>query len=90
VEGRLTGVVDWAYASWGPAAVDAGHLRWNLALAHGLDAADALLALPGVEHHPYWDLVALLDVVGDPDALTPVQGAALEPYAESLLERSRR
>jgi hypothetical protein len=43
--GRLTGVVDWSYGSWGPPAVDAAHLRWNLALAFGPEAADALLPL---------------------------------------------
>ena len=35
--GRLTGVVDWTSAAWGPAAVDTAHMRWNLALTYGLD-----------------------------------------------------
>ena len=34
----------------GPAAVDLGHLRWNLALDYGQRVADALLPHP--EHHP--------------------------------------
>ncbi|TLS41387.1 aminoglycoside phosphotransferase family protein [Streptomyces montanus] len=32
---RITGVVDWAAASWGPADVDVAHCCTNLALLHG-------------------------------------------------------
>ncbi|MGW7515471.1 phosphotransferase family protein [Streptomyces sp. NPDC054796] len=32
---RLTGVVDWAGASWGPADLDVAHCSVNLALLHG-------------------------------------------------------
>ena len=48
---ELTGVVDWTTGSRGPAAVDLGHLRWNLALDYGQRVADAVLPHP--EHHPY-------------------------------------
>ena len=71
--GRLTGVVDWTSGSWGPLAVDVGHMRWNLALTYGLDAADEFLRLhrsltPEESHdQPYWDLVTVLDLVFDPD-----------------------
>jgi aminoglycoside phosphotransferase (APT) family kinase protein len=34
--GRLTGVVDWTQGSWGPPGVDTAHMRWNLAVGHGL------------------------------------------------------
>ncbi|MFF0051292.1 phosphotransferase family protein [Streptomyces sp. NPDC005498] len=32
---RITGVVDWAATSWGPAALDVAHCCTNLALLHG-------------------------------------------------------
>lgn len=32
---RITGVVDWATASWGPADLDVAHCSTNLALLHG-------------------------------------------------------
>ena len=86
---RLTGVVDWSYGSWGPAAIDAAHLRWNLALDHGPEGADALLPLiESFEHHPYWDVVDLLDVVGEPGLeLEPIERDRLQAYLESLLRR---
>ena len=58
---ELTGVVDWTTGSRGPAAVDLGHLRWNLALDYGQRVADALLPHP--EHDPYYDVVTALDVL---------------------------
>jgi len=66
--GRLTAIVDWTQASWGPAAVDVGHMRWNLAVTYGLDAADEFLRLHqslagALDDQPYWDLVTALDVM---------------------------
>ena len=67
--GRLTGVVDWTSGCAGPAAVDVGHMRWNLAVTYGLDAADAFLAryralVPAAaDDQRYWDLVCVLDVL---------------------------
>ncbi|MGW3010183.1 phosphotransferase family protein [Streptomyces sp. NPDC001219] len=34
-DARITGVVDWAAASWGPADLDVAHCSTNLALLHG-------------------------------------------------------
>ncbi|CAM3621645.1 phosphotransferase family protein [Kibdelosporangium persicum] len=34
-DARITGVVDWAQASWGPADLDVAHCSTNLALLHG-------------------------------------------------------
>jgi aminoglycoside phosphotransferase (APT) family kinase protein len=65
----LTGIVDWTTGSRGPAAVDLGHLRWNLALDFGQRVADAVLPHP--EHHPYYDVTTALDVVLWLDAATP-------------------
>jgi aminoglycoside phosphotransferase (APT) family kinase protein len=65
----LTGIVDWTTGSRGPAAVDLGHLRWNLATGFGQRVADAVLPHP--EHHPYYDVITALDVVPDLDAALP-------------------
>jgi aminoglycoside phosphotransferase (APT) family kinase protein len=62
---KLTGVIDWTTGSRGPAAVDLGHLRWNLAVDYGERVADAVLPHP--EHHPYYDVITALDVVADLD-----------------------
>jgi aminoglycoside phosphotransferase (APT) family kinase protein len=72
VRGRLSGVVDWTQASFGPPGVDLGHMRWNLTLRYGLAAADdflaayAALAQSAVEHQAYWDVVTVIDRVADP------------------------
>ena len=91
--GRLTGVVDWTSASWGPAAVDVGHLRWNLALTYGLDAADELLRLhrsrgaPSSPDQPYWDLVTVLDLAVDldPEDWPRFDLERLERYVERVV-----
>jgi aminoglycoside phosphotransferase (APT) family kinase protein len=72
---KIAGVVDWTTGSRGPAAVDLGHLRWNLAVDYGSRVADAVL--PHAEHHPYYDIVTTLDVI-----------AELGP--ETTLEEARR
>jgi aminoglycoside phosphotransferase (APT) family kinase protein len=82
-DGRLTGVIDWTQGCTGPAAADAGHLRWNLALAHGLDVARAVAG----DAHPWWDVRTLLDVLPELDAPAV---ARLEPYlAAALAELGR-
>ena len=58
-------MIDWTTGSRGPAAVDLGHLRWNLAVDYGERVADAVLPHP--EHHPYYDVITALDVVADLD-----------------------
>jgi aminoglycoside phosphotransferase (APT) family kinase protein len=91
--GRLTGVVDWTSASWGPAAVDTGHMRWNLAHTYGLDVADAFLGahrrLSGASlaDQAYWDLVTVLDLVHelDPRDWSRFDLERLERYVESVL-----
>jgi 8-oxo-dGTP pyrophosphatase MutT (NUDIX family)/aminoglycoside phosphotransferase (APT) family kinase protein len=65
--GRLTGVIDWINASWGPPGIDVAHCRSNLAQLHGVEVAEVFLAACrslGIvdEAQPYWDLVDLLDM----------------------------
>jgi hypothetical protein len=91
--GRLSGIVDRTSASWGPAAVDTAHMRWNLAFTYGLDAADeflrryrSLAVVRGDDQH-YSDLVTVLDLIPeiDPDDWSALDLARLEPYIESVL-----
>jgi aminoglycoside phosphotransferase (APT) family kinase protein len=88
--GRLTGIVDWTAASVGSPAVDLAHMRWNLAVDHGIEAADQFLAhhhdLTGarVEHQAYWDVVTAVDVLPEIDA---DPGSALEELVAAALAR---
>lgn len=91
---RLTGVVDWTQASWGPPALDLGHMRWNLVADHGQVIADRFLdcyrATTGtaLDEQPYWDLVSLLDLLlaGDePGDIQPADLRRFEDYAKTLL-----
>jgi aminoglycoside phosphotransferase (APT) family kinase protein len=96
VRGRLLGIVDWTSASWGPQAVDTAHMRWNLALTYGIDAADHFLSLHRAivsnafpDQH-YWDVVTVLDLVFDlvPDDWPAFDLERLERYLESVLRRA--
>ena len=89
----MTGVVDWTSGSWGPRAVDTGHMRWNLALTYGVDAADEFLRLhrplasEAFDDQPYWDLVTILDLVYEIDAgdWPRFDLERLERYVEGVL-----
>lgn len=65
--GQLSGVVDWTQASWGPASIDLGWMRWNLAYDHSQGAADWFLGIHrdlsgnATDHHPYWDILTVVD-----------------------------
>jgi hypothetical protein len=91
--GRLTGVVDWTTASYGPVAVDIAQMRWNLAVRYGPAAADRFLdaydqVTGGYEHDPYWDLRCVTDLLGGTHPLNPAEVAALEDYLMGVLDRS--
>ncbi len=82
--GRLTGVVDWTFASIGPREVDVGHCRLNLAVLHGADWAErfrhAYEVETGTSLHPWWDLHASAAAYSDhwPDFI-PVQVSGRVP-----------
>lgn len=73
--GGVSGVVDWVNACRGPAGVDVGHCRLNLASLYGVAAADAFLraceALGAAAQHPYWDLLTLMDWLPEPGVYSP-------------------
>jgi aminoglycoside phosphotransferase (APT) family kinase protein len=65
--GEVSGVVDWVNGCIGPAGIDVGHCRVNLALIHDVKTADDFLtyylshAGESFTYDPYWDLVTLID-----------------------------
>jgi aminoglycoside phosphotransferase (APT) family kinase protein len=87
---HLTGIVDWTAASVGPPAIDLAHMRWNLAVDLGVEAADEFLGRhrdvteEEVEHVPYWDVVTAVDVLPEIDA---DPGRALEELVAAALAR---
>jgi aminoglycoside phosphotransferase (APT) family kinase protein len=90
--GRLTGVVDWDRASYGPIAIDVAHMRWNLQLRYGVAVADRFLAAfdqvsGGYEHDPYWDVRCVLDLLPEEGGRTLDEAHVplLESYLEGLL-----
>ncbi|MBL5774276.1 aminoglycoside phosphotransferase family protein [Bacillus sporothermodurans] len=74
VDDKVSGVVDWVNACRGPAGIDIGHCRLNLAMLFGVSTADEFLSayekLAGYSfsYHPYWDLLSLIDILfGSPE-----------------------
>lgn len=71
-DGQVSGVVDWVNACRGPAGVDVGHCRLNLAVLKGVEAADMFLekyreaAGDAFVYEPYWDLVSIMDWSSNP------------------------
>ena len=89
--GRLVGVVDWNFASLGSPSVDLGHMRVNLATDLGREWADEFLAayraLTGVDHHPWWDLAAMVDVLPDWDPAPGPEVDRVEAFVAAALGR---
>lgn len=88
--GRLTGIVDWTNASYGPVGIDIAHMRWNLALRYGVQTADRFRSAfdqvrGGYDHHPYWDLRSVVDLLPDGRQLSEAQVPLLEKYLECVL-----
>ncbi|MCZ8512141.1 aminoglycoside phosphotransferase family protein [Paenibacillus filicis] len=73
----VSGVVDWVNACRGPAGIDIGHCRVNLAQLYGVAAADAFLSAYLVHagasfcYDPYWDLLSLMDILFGPPEVFP-------------------
>jgi len=71
-DGRVSGVVDWVNACRGPAGIDVGHCRLNLAALYGAAVANQFLhayrALAGdnFAYHPYWDWLSLIEFLPHP------------------------
>ena len=69
---EVSGVVDWPNACRGPAGIDVGHCRVNLALLYSVEVAD--LFLEAYKKHAgssfifdsYWDIVSAFDFLDGP------------------------
>ncbi|WP_344596475.1 aminoglycoside phosphotransferase family protein [Actinomadura vinacea] len=90
--GRLTGVVDWSDASYGPIAVDIAHMRLNVALRYGPAAAERFTSAfdqvsGGYPHDPYWDVRCVLDLLPENGTRTLDEPTVplLEDYLAALL-----
>nr|WP_307797124.1 aminoglycoside phosphotransferase family protein [Actinomadura barringtoniae] len=86
--GRLTGVVDWSDASYGPVAVDIAQMRLSLVLRYGQAAADRFLAAfdqvsGGYRHDPFWDIRAVLDLLPE-DSHRVLDEAQIPLFEEHL------
>lgn len=74
---EVSGVVDWVNGCVGPAGIDVGHCRVNLAQLYGVEAADEFMrryckyAGDSFVYDRYWDLLSLLDVVCEPPDVYP-------------------
>lgn len=91
---RVTGVVDWATAAWGPPGIDVARMRQNLASHLGRESADrfaaAYVAAGGdpSARHPFWDLLDAADSVADLASAAGPGGGDLgrfEEYVEHVL-----
>ncbi|MGZ6267610.1 MAG: phosphotransferase family protein [Candidatus Limnocylindrales bacterium] len=93
VSEKLTAIVDWTSASWGPPAVDLAHMRANLAISFGLEAAEAFLdsydATVGMSRllDPYWDVRAPVDFLPELpfEGMSDLQLARLEDFVAVAL-----
>jgi aminoglycoside phosphotransferase (APT) family kinase protein len=90
--GVLTGVVDWTTGCVGPPGIDLAQARINLAWDFDLAMADGFLdawrALdPGLDHHPYWDVLDAVDWLGDGTApgVTPEKLRRYETFVARAL-----
>lgn len=71
-ETAVSGVVDWVNACRGPAGIDLGHCRLNLAQLHGVHTADMFLEVyqknadSTFTYDPYWDILSVIDILFGP------------------------
>jgi aminoglycoside phosphotransferase (APT) family kinase protein len=83
-DGRLSGVVDWVNACTGPADFDASHMRVNLAVLHGPDVTDRLIA-----GDPVWDIEAALGFLDWSSPAAIAEWAGPWPHIPAKVVRTR-
>jgi aminoglycoside phosphotransferase (APT) family kinase protein len=76
-QGKVSGIVDWVNACEGPAGIDLGHCRVNLAQLYDVPTADRFLSLyqtragADFSYDPYWDILSLADILSGPPQVYP-------------------
>ena len=92
--GRLTAIVDWTSAEWGPPSVDVAHMRFNLAMSYSLEVADAFLEAcraAGVapRYQTGWDIVSAVDCLPELPfpGREPAELERLEEFVAAALRR---
>jgi aminoglycoside phosphotransferase (APT) family kinase protein len=74
-DGRVTGIVDWVNGCKGSAGIDVAWCRHNLAILHGLLAAEEFLSAysaaagPAFVYDPYWDLMSVVELLPGPPSM---------------------
>lgn len=91
---EISGVVDWVNACRGPAGIDIGHCRVNLALLYSVEVAD--LFLKHYERHVervqenqmFWDLRSVIDISFGPPTVYPGWKAfGVTRLTDSMMEK---
>ncbi|WAH38735.1 phosphotransferase family protein [Alicyclobacillus dauci] len=76
-EHPVSGVVDWVNACRGPAGIDVGHCRVNLAQLFNVPTANAFLtayrryAGAVFDYDPFWDLLSLIEFLSERPTVYP-------------------
>ncbi|TWT04414.1 aminoglycoside phosphotransferase family protein [Planococcus sp. CPCC 101016] len=90
--GEITAIVDWVNACRGPAGIDVGHCRVNLAQMYGISVANDFLAAyqryagSSFTYDPYWDLVSLTDTLdGSPVVYPGWQAFGMKGLSDELM-----
>jgi aminoglycoside phosphotransferase (APT) family kinase protein len=97
---KITGVIDWAETSWGPADLDVVHSRTNFAVLHSVDQAYEFSAAyashggmvdPDPEAQRFWAVSDILGFLPDPQpilrALTAVRPELTADVLRDRLEQ---
>ena len=91
---RITGVIDWAETSWGPADLDVVHSCTNFAMLHDFASARAFLAAyrrhggrldSDPEAARFWAVSDILGFLPDPDPVVRALTAARPDLTPDLL-----
>lgn len=88
--GVVSGIVDWPNACAGPPEIDVAHCRVNLAMTHGLAAADAFAAEAATDsqRQAFWDVVDCVDLLDDPlEAVGDLVHGRLDDYLVDAVRR---
>lgn len=91
-DGAVSGIVDWVNSCRGPAGIDVGHCRMNLAQMHGVAIAEQFLehyqrAAPDFAYDPYWDIDTALDMcLPAPEFYAPWVYFGLEQIPQEIIQ----